>query len=253
MSPRPSRSNVRRWRNRRNRRLRKGVTQTTSKLDNLTSSIINKATHTHTHAFTEPASNPFPTFSPISSPGSPDTPVLPSTSFLTSSPRSPTPNLSEPSPSSPPPSILSLESSPSPSPVPLLAPPSPPQIPVITLDSDPPSPSISSESSEFLEDPEDFARDLSDVEENSHDSDSGSELLNYFISQFPLLESPIPEGSFCVGPGPVNHEDFRHYLSTASPDAIIPWFLPGSHLPLAVPIQALLKKFPPSTIQFDDL
>jgi len=125
-------------------------------------------------------------------------------------------------------------------------------------------------SSEFGEALEDFARDLSDLEEDSHDSDfpadSPSEHpnrdessepphpnpLNYFLSQFPLLDFPLPEGAFCVGPGPVDHEELLHYLTTAPSNSIIPWYLPGSRFPLGIPIQALWKKFPPSTIQFEN-
>jgi len=139
-------------------------------------------------------------------------------------------------------------------------------IPVITLDSDSPSPSVPdhSNSSEIGEALENFARDLSDLDEDSCNSKSSSnsadpsylhetpepidpDPLNYFLSQFPLLDLPLPEGAFCVGPGPVDHEELLHYLTTAP--SIIPWYLPGSRFPLGVPIQALWKKFPPSTIQ----
>lgn len=134
-------------------------------------------------------------------------------------------------------------------------------IPVIILDSDPSSPSDHgdfSDSSEFGEALEDFARDLPDLEGDSRDFESPVDFaeqlnnnetpepsnpdpLNYFPSQFPLLDFPIPEGAFCVGPGPVDHEELFNFLTTPS-DAIILWYLPDSRLPLGVPIQAFCVK-----------
>ncbi|EFN72450.1 hypothetical protein EAG_09257 [Camponotus floridanus] len=263
---RKSRSNIKRWWNRQNQQLKEGLTEfitesiSGSPLNHSSSLSTNTPKSNNTHSLNKSPSILAPSYSSISSPAPfsffPDTLGSSSPPFSASPQRSPTPILREPSPS-PPPSPLIESRSPSPS-------------PVITLDSDPPSPFTPSESSEFFEDPEDFARYPPDLDETSHPldfpPDSPSEhpppnptpesshcgRLNYFISQFPLLDFPIPEGSFCVGPGDVNHEEFLHYLTTAPPDSIIPWYLPGPHLPLAVPIQALLRKFPPSIIQFDD-
>jgi len=187
-----------------------------------------------------------------------------------SPPRFPTPTSLEPFPPSPSPSTLPYEPSPSSSPTPSLRSPSPSPIPVIILDSDPPSPSNGdpSASSEFGETLEDFARDLPELEDSSdpefpidpseHPSYNGTpesgyhNSLNYFLNQFPFLDLPIPEGAFCVGPGPVDHQELFNHITTTPSNSVIPWYLPGYQLSLGVPIQAFWKRFPPSTVRFED-
>jgi len=87
-----------------------------------------------------------------------------------------------------------------------------------------------------------------DFEEQPHHNETPEPTdpypLSYFLSQFLLFDFPIAEEAFCVGPGPVDHE-LINFLTTAPSDFIIPWYLPGSRLPLGVPVQVLWKKFPP--------
>jgi len=125
--------------------------------------------------------------------------------------------------------------------------------------------------SEFSEALENFARDLPDLEEDPHDFDSPPDSpsehphhnetpepphpdsLNYFLFQFPFFDLPIPEGTFCVGPGRVKHQDLLNLITTAPSDSVIPWYFPGYQLPLAVPVQALWRRFPPSTGRIEEL
>lgn len=52
-------------------------------------------------------------------------------------------------------------------------------------------------------------------------------LFNYFLSQFLRLAYLIPEGVFFLKLDPVDHEELHKFLTTASPDILVPWYLPG--------------------------
>ena len=64
---------------------------------------------------------------------------------------------------------------------------------------------------------------------------------NWLISQYPLLTSPLPEGTFSIGPDSVDHETLFQILLNHSFDALIPCFLPNRQYPIGIPIRDCWK------------
>lgn len=80
---------------------------------------------------------------------------------------------------------------------------------------------------------EEFARDFSSPENYSEAStdireSENDDSLEYFLTQFLLLDLPIPEGTFYIGPNLVDLQELCEFLTFASPNTLVSWFLRSS-------------------------
>jgi len=71
--------------------------------------------------------------------------------------------------------------------------------------------------------------------------------LDNLILQFPQRTTPLPPGSYSIGPDDFDLSEIRSAISGQYPDVIIPVFLPLSPFPHEVPVRFFFNLFPPST------
>jgi len=77
-----------------------------------------------------------------------------------------------------------------------------------------------------------------------YDSDQS---LDNLILQFPQRTTPLPPGSYSIGPDNFDLFEIRSTISGQNPDFIISVFLPISPFPYDVPVRFFYNLFPPST------
>jgi len=133
-------------------------------------------------------------------------------------------------PDSPPPSIRSLSP---PSYSPISSPEPSPR---------PPSPTGSTSSVEFIDEvpiPPPRPRYYYHYDPNQP--------LDILILQFPPRTSPVPPGSYTIGPDHFDLNEIRQVIVSQDPDSIIPVFLPNHPSPYNVPVRFFHNLFPPST------
>ena len=246
---RKSRALAKSIRNRRNKRLRKSLARALSANCSIHDYVDVNVTdkHTHKHVQTSTPSSPIASrFSPeslVEPPSSPPkTPVSSPDNHY-----SPSRTLTPPSPSP-----QNLPSPPrSPSPVPS-------QYSTIILGDSPLSSPLPSESSGFDRN-YDWDEPTDDFESRNNFSESETfeleeELDPYsLLNQFPPFTHPILENTFTIGPGPVNHQELHTILIESPPHTIVPCYIPNRFLPVAVSIEVLWRKFPPSTIHLEEI
>jgi len=249
-----SRRAAKRFRHRRNRLARQLLDEAYAQfLSGLSSSINNNNSNSNNNSNINSSDNHNRELCNNIVPASPSPPPPPppSQSPPLSSPPSPfrsfTPPIIEPDsphsvltqrifPDSPPPSIRSF-SPPSYSPVS-----SPEELPR------PPSPSNSTSSVEFIDElyiPPPRPRYYYRYDPN--------ESLENLITQFPQRVTPIPPGSYFIGPNNIDLVQVRTAITGQDPDIVVPVFLPTSPLPYNVPVRFFFNLFPPSTIAINEL
>jgi len=71
--------------------------------------------------------------------------------------------------------------------------------------------------------------------------------LDTLSLQFPQRTTPVPSGSYSIGPADFDLSEIRIIISGQDPDTIIPVFLPISPFPHEVPVRFFYNLFPLST------
>lgn len=91
----------------------------------------------------------------------------------------------------------------------------------ISGDESPPSPI-------FPFNPEELASETGDASRPEPEPEGYQQRLTkdqfrlWILNQFPPIHGPLPDGVFCIGPGPVDYEELRSALLEALPDSVIP-------------------------------
>jgi len=172
----------------------------------------------------------------------PPSPQLPPPDHLPSPPHSPTPPLEQPDSPHSTSTVRLFPNSPSPPPsVPSFSPPS--YSPISSPEPPRPiSPANSTSSVEFI----DEIRIPSPRPRHYYHYDP-HQPLDSLILQFPQRSTPLPPGSYSIGPDDFDLSEIRSVISGQNPNDIIPVFLPLSPFPYEVPIRFFYNLFPPST------